>query len=179
LKSGRGDWIRTSAPLRPRARSHDFLRRYANVDWSQVSDPKPLDAGNCMTSRPFIARRNPAGTPNKDHFCAGCETMPPCFKARIDVVGPAPGPRRGWMRFFLARGSRRSTTSPSGPQIVKTCAISGMKRQYGRDLSSVSRCRRLDLLVAPAGANRKQAHSNPSGLERYDAAVLQGVGELG
>jgi hypothetical protein len=35
------------------------------------------------------------------------------------------------------------------------------------------------LFVAPARANRKQAHSNPSWLERYDAAVLQGVHELG
>jgi hypothetical protein len=46
-----------------------------------------------------------------------------------------------------------------------------------RDLSSVSV--RLDLLVAPARTNRKQAHSNASRLERYDAAVLQGVDELG
>ena len=35
------------------------------------------------------------------------------------------------------------------------------------------------LLVAPALANWKQANSNPSWLERYDAAVLQGVEELG
>jgi hypothetical protein len=35
------------------------------------------------------------------------------------------------------------------------------------------------LLVAPARANRKQAHSNASWLERYDAAGLQGVDELG
>jgi hypothetical protein len=50
---------------------------------------------------------------------------------------------------------------------------------YERDLSCVSKCRQLELLVAPARANRKQAHSNPSWLERYDAAVLQGVHELG
>jgi hypothetical protein len=45
--------------------------------------------------------------------------------------------------------------------------------------SSVSKYRRLDLLVAPARANRKQAYWNPSWLKRYDAAVLQGVDELG
>src|SRR5918993_1883946 len=38
---------------------------------------------------------------------------------------------------------------------------------------------RLDLLVARARANRKQAHSNPSRLERDNATVLQGVDELG
>jgi len=37
----------------------------------------------------------------------------------------------------------------------------------------------LGLLVAGARANRKQAHSNPSRLERDDATVLQGVDELG
>jgi hypothetical protein len=36
-----------------------------------------------------------------------------------------------------------------------------------------------DLLVGPARANRKQAHSNASWLERHDAAVLQGAHELG
>ena len=55
----------------------------------------------------------------------------------------------------------------------------GCRPQYARDLSSVSKCRQLDLLGAPARANRKQAHSNPSRLERYDATVLQGVDELG
>ena len=55
----------------------------------------------------------------------------------------------------------------------------GMPLRYDRHLSSVSKYRRLDLLVASARANRKQAHSNPSWLERYDAAVLQGVDELG
>jgi hypothetical protein len=54
-----------------------------------------------------------------------------------------------------------------------------MKPLYARDLSIVSKCRQLDLLGAPARANRKQAHSNPRWLERYDAAVLQGVDELG
>jgi hypothetical protein len=37
----------------------------------------------------------------------------------------------------------------------------------------------VDLLVAPVRANRKQPHSHPSWLERYDAAVLQGLHELG
>jgi hypothetical protein len=37
----------------------------------------------------------------------------------------------------------------------------------------------LDLLVVPARANRKHAHSNPSRLERDDAAILQGVNKLG
>jgi hypothetical protein len=54
-----------------------------------------------------------------------------------------------------------------------------MPPRYERDLSSVSKCPQLDLLVAPARANRKQAHSNPSWFKRYDAAVLQGVDELG
>jgi hypothetical protein len=37
----------------------------------------------------------------------------------------------------------------------------------------------FDLLVAQERANRQRAHSHPSWLERCDAAVLQGVDELG
>jgi hypothetical protein len=51
-----------------------------------------------------------------------------------------------------------------------------MRLHAGRDLSSTVR---HGLLVARARANRKQAHSNPSWLERDDATVLQGVDELG
>ena len=54
-----------------------------------------------------------------------------------------------------------------------------MPSRYDRDLSSVSKCRQLDLLVAPARANRQQTHSNPSWFKCYDAAVLQDVDELG
>jgi hypothetical protein len=43
----------------------------------------------------------------------------------------------------------------------------------------VSKCCQVELFVALARANRKQAYSNTSWLERYDAAVLQGVDELG
>jgi hypothetical protein len=61
---------------------------------------------------------------------------------------------------------------------VKTGAISG-SRADGEDLSSVSNRGQRHLVVASVRANRKQAHSHPSWLERYDAAVLQGVDELG
>jgi hypothetical protein len=55
-----------------------------------------------------------------------------------------------------------------------------MPLHSGRDLS-VSKSRQTwpTYLFARARANRKQAHSNPSRLERDDAAVLQGVDELG
>jgi hypothetical protein len=42
----------------------------------------------------------------------------------------------------------------------------------------VSKCPQFDLLVAYAG-NWKQANSNPGWLEGHDAAVLEGVHELG
>ena len=61
---------------------------------------------------------------------------------------------------------------------MRTYAISRTP-QHGRDLSSGSKSRQGDLLVAPARDDRKQTHSNPSWLDRYDAAVLQGFDELG
>jgi hypothetical protein len=42
----------------------------------------------------------------------------------------------------------------------------------------MSKCRELELFVTPR-ANRKRPHSNASWFERYDAAVLKGVNELG
>ena len=53
------------------------------------------------------------------------------------------------------------------------------RASIGQNLNRVSARRQLALLVTLARANRKQAHSHPSRLDRDDAAGLQGVDELG
>ena len=53
-----------------------------------------------------------------------------------------------------------------------------MPPRYERDLSSVSKRPQLELPIAAAW-NWKQVNSNPGWLEGHDAAVLQGVHELG
>ena len=52
-----------------------------------------------------------------------------------------------------------------------------MSASRARDLSGVSKCPLLDLLVA-AARNWKQANANPSWLDGHDAAVVQRVHEL-
>jgi len=83
------------------------------------------------------------------------------------------------MRFLGAEGPKRSRT-PLNMSVGEgqDGAISGCPAD-GEDLSGVSTCGQRDLLVAPARANWKQAHSHPSWLERNDAALLQSVDELG
>ena len=83
------------------------------------------------------------------------------------------------MRFFL--GERIEALEDFAIRIGEREELRDLRMppQHGRDLSSVSKCRQRDLFVARARANWKQAHSHPSWLERYDAAVLQGVDELG
>ena len=80
-------------------------------------------------SRDGSERRNPwAVLQAEEVYTALVKENPP--RSRSGSRGTA-GFSKGWMRFFLARGSRRSKTSPYASESVRTCAISGRRRNTG------------------------------------------------
>ena len=128
-------------------------------------------------SRDRSERRNPwAVLQAEEVYTALVKENPP--RSRSGSRGTA-GFGKGWMRFFLTRGSRRSKTSPYASESVRTCAISGRRRNTGETWAACRSAVSLTYSSPPRGPIGSKAHSNPSWLERYDAAVLQRVDQLG
>ena len=101
--------------------------------------------------------------------------MTPCFQ-NMNRRGRVRRQRNDTMESFSEPKERRARGFRSK---LKDLWSYRTAANIGQGLSRVSECRQLALLVAPARANWKQANSNPSWLERHDAAVPQRVNELG
>jgi hypothetical protein len=149
------------AVLRPSA----MLR---NDYCSQISDLTRLDARNRRTSLRSHCALEPCWKRRDFAFRAGKRDVTPCFeRGSAQEQWRRPAIRHGWPRRCL------------GPMTTSASRTSARSQSAVRTLSAYRRVVRWDLLVGLTWANRKQAHSNPSWFKRDDAAVLQGVDELG
>jgi hypothetical protein len=158
-ESGRGDWIRTSDPLRPRSRSCELLRCCATTIILKYLISKDLTHVIAGHRSHHIARWNPAGT-RRDFAFAPETCCDPLFRAWI---------RAG--KVASTSDTTRLAPAPSWPDDRSALRTSTRSQSAVRTASSPSTRGPWDLL-APLWGNRKQAHSNASWFKGDNAAVL-------